>query len=84
MLSTEELEVFKWLNEKKAPLEIRMKVLKSFELNQLLTEFDKRIMNYEKIVGISLEGSILAIFAGTHAKGHFQKNDFIHTSELIK
>jgi len=84
LLSTKELEVFKWLKEKNAPLKIRMEVLKAFELNQLLIEFDKRIMNYEKIVGISLEGSILASFAETHAKGHFQKNDFIHTSELIK
>lgn len=48
MFSTEELVVLRWLNEKDAPLIVRMEVLQAFQLNQLLIELDKKIMILEE------------------------------------
>lgn len=50
MFSTKELAVIRWLNEKNAPLMVRMEILQAFQLNQLLIELDKKIMNFEEIL----------------------------------
>ena len=50
MFSTKELAVIRWLNEKNAPLMVRMEIWQAFQLNQLLIELDKKIMNFEEIL----------------------------------
>jgi len=50
MFNGEELAVLRWLNEKNAPLTIRMEVLRAFQLNRIIVEFDKKIMSFEEIL----------------------------------
>lgn len=43
-----EREVFRWLDEQRAPFSIRLHIFQAFQLYQLVFEMDKKIMELEE------------------------------------
>ncbi|KFN04587.1 hypothetical protein [Bacillus clarus] len=44
----DEVKVFQWLKEQKAPFWIQLQILQAFQLYEVMVEMDKKLMMYEE------------------------------------